>query len=62
MGRLKLLLCERKEALRTVVQDNKLHHPFDVSPEMFNKACKVFHELGSRFASLSTIAQAAFYR
>jgi extradiol dioxygenase family protein len=42
-----ILLCERKEPLiRTSEQDNKLHHAFDVSPEMFNKACKVFRDLG----------------
>jgi hypothetical protein len=44
-----ILLCERKEPLaRTTEQDNKLHHAFDVSPEMFNKACKVFHEMGDK--------------
>jgi catechol 2,3-dioxygenase-like lactoylglutathione lyase family enzyme len=47
LGGHSILLCERKEPLvRTSEQDNKLHHAFDVSPEMFNKACKVFHDLG----------------
>jgi catechol 2,3-dioxygenase-like lactoylglutathione lyase family enzyme len=47
LGGHSILLCERKEPLvRTSEQDNKLHHAFDVSPEMFNKACKVFHGLG----------------
>jgi catechol 2,3-dioxygenase-like lactoylglutathione lyase family enzyme len=32
--------------MRTVEQDGRLHHAFDVSPEMFDKACKLFRHLG----------------
>jgi len=47
LGTHNILLCKRKESLvRTVEQDGRLHHAFDVSPEMFNKACKLFDELG----------------
>ena len=52
-----ILLCERKEALtRTPQQDNRLHHAFDVSPQMFERACKLFNEKGVR------IAEAIVYR
>jgi len=47
LGNHNILLCKRKEPLvRTVEQDGRLHHAFDVSAEMFNKAYKLFHELG----------------
>lgn len=47
LGGHNILLCERKEPMvRTIQQDGRLHHAFDVSPEMFNKACKVFRDLG----------------
>ncbi len=52
-----ILLCCRKEPLvRTPKQDNRLHHAFDVSPEMFDKACRVFQEKGV------TIAEPIVYR
>src|SRR3990172_1427830 len=39
-----ILLCERKEALtRTPQQDNRLHHAFRVTPEMWEKGCKLLH-------------------
>ena len=42
-----IILCKRNDPIvRTIQQDGRLHHAFDVSPEMFNKACKLFHELG----------------
>ena len=42
-----ILLCQRREPLtRTVEPDGRLHHAFDVSAEMFNKACKLFRDLG----------------
>ncbi len=42
-----ILLCQRNEPIvRTPEQDNHLHHAFDVSPEMFKKGCKLFHEKG----------------
>ncbi|TMA55285.1 MAG: VOC family protein [Deltaproteobacteria bacterium] len=41
-----IILCQRKDPIvRTVEQDGRLHHAFDVSPEMFNQACKLFHRL-----------------
>ena len=36
--------------MRTPEQDGRLHHSFEVSPEMFERACKVFHERGIRIA------------
>ena len=52
-----ILLCQRKEPLlRTPQQDNRLHHAFDVSPQMFERACKLFNEKGVR------IAEAIVYR
>ena len=42
-----ILLCERNEPLRrTPEQDNRLHHAFEVSPDVFEKACRLFHERG----------------
>src|SRR5512138_204811 len=42
-----ILICERKDPIvRTSQQDGRLHHAFDVSPEMFDKACKLFRDLG----------------
>jgi len=47
LGNHNIILCERKEAIiRTARQDGNLHHAFDVGPEMFNQACKVFREIG----------------
>ena len=52
-----ILLCQRKEPLvRTPEQDNRLHHSFTVSPEVFDKACKLFH------AQDICIAQPIVYR
>jgi extradiol dioxygenase family protein len=52
-----ILLCQRKEPLvRTPQQDNRLHHAFDVGPQMFERACKLFQEKGIR------IAEAIVYR
>lgn len=52
-----ILLCRRNEpVVRTPEQDNRLHHAFDVSPEVFERACKLFHERGI------TIAQPIVYR
>ena len=46
-----ILLCERNDrVVRTTEQDNRLHHSFEVSPEMFERACRVFHEQGIRIA------------
>lgn len=47
LGGHNIILCQRTEPLhRTVDQDGRLHHAFDVSPEMFVRACKLFHEIG----------------
>ena len=46
-----ILLCQRKDpVVRTPEQDNRLHHAFEVSPAVFEKACKLFHEQGIRIA------------
>jgi catechol 2,3-dioxygenase-like lactoylglutathione lyase family enzyme len=46
-----ILLCARKEPLvRTPQQDNRLHHAFRVTAEMFEHGCKVFHRKGVRIA------------
>jgi len=46
-----ILLCQRKEPLvRTPEQDGRVHHAFTVRPEVFDKACKLFRELGVRIA------------
>lgn len=46
-----ILLCQRKEpVVRTPQQDNRLHHAFDVRPQMFERACKLFDERGIRIA------------
>lgn len=42
-----ILLCHRKEpVVRIPEQDNRLHHAFEVRPEMFERACKLFAEKG----------------
>lgn len=52
-----ILLCQRKEpVVRTPQQDNRLHHAFDVGPQMFERACKLFNEKGIR------ITEAIVYR
>ncbi len=52
-----ILLCCRKEpVVRTPSQDNRLHHAFEVSLEVFERACKLFHEKGI------TIAEPIVYR
>jgi extradiol dioxygenase family protein len=52
-----ILLCQRKEPIeRTPEQDNRLHHAFDVSPETFADACKLFERIGV------TIAEPIVYR
>ena len=40
-----ILLCQRNDrVVRTPEQDNRLHHSFTVSPEVFEQACKLFRE------------------
>ncbi len=56
-----ILLCQRKDpVVRTPEQDNRLHHSFTVSPEMFEKACKVFHTQGIRIVEIIYRAQGFF--
>ena len=46
-----ILLCERKEPLtRTPQQDNRLHHAFMVSPDMWERGAKLLHEKGVKIA------------
>jgi extradiol dioxygenase family protein len=57
-----ILLCERKEPLvRTIEQDGRLHHAFDVSPDMFNRACKVFRDLGIKIHEPVDYRAAGFF-
>jgi catechol 2,3-dioxygenase-like lactoylglutathione lyase family enzyme len=57
-----ILLCQRKEPLvRTPEQDNRLHHAFDVGPEMFERACKLFHEKGIRIAEPIVYRKGGFF-
>jgi extradiol dioxygenase family protein len=59
LGGHNIILCERKNPIvRTIEEDGRLHHAFDVSPEMFNKACKVSGTWALRSTSLSTIVPA----
>jgi catechol 2,3-dioxygenase-like lactoylglutathione lyase family enzyme len=42
-----ILLCQRNEpVVRTPAQDNRLHHSFEVSPAVFEQACKLFQARG----------------
>jgi catechol 2,3-dioxygenase-like lactoylglutathione lyase family enzyme len=40
-----ILLCEREQAReKPLVEDQRVHHSFTVSPETFVQACKIFHD------------------
>ena len=42
-----ILLCQRNDrVVRTPEQDNRLHHSFTVSPEVFEEACTLFRDNG----------------
>lgn len=57
-----ILLCERNEpVLRTPDQDNRLHHAFEVSPEVFEEACRLFHERGIRIAQPIVYREHGFF-
>jgi catechol 2,3-dioxygenase-like lactoylglutathione lyase family enzyme len=57
-----ILLCERKEPLvRTPEQDNRLHHAFEVSPEVFERACKLFQGQGIRIAQPIVYREQGFF-
>jgi catechol 2,3-dioxygenase-like lactoylglutathione lyase family enzyme len=48
-----ILLCQRNDpVVRTPEQDNRLHHSFTVSPEVFEKACRLFQVQGVRVIDL----------
>jgi catechol 2,3-dioxygenase-like lactoylglutathione lyase family enzyme len=48
-----ILLCQRNDpVVRTPEQDNRLHHSFTVSPEVFEKACRLFQVQGIRVIDL----------
>ena len=56
-----ILLCQRKEpVVRTPEQDNRLHHSFTVSPEVFDRACKLFRAQGIPVVDLIYRAQGFF--
>ena len=62
LGPHNIILCQRKEPIhRTIEQDGRLHHAFDVSPEMFNKACKLFDELGIKIHEPVDYRPAGFF-
>lgn len=57
-----ILLCERNEpVLRTPDQDNRLHHAFEVSPEVFEKACRLFNARGIRIAQPIVYREHGFF-
>jgi catechol 2,3-dioxygenase-like lactoylglutathione lyase family enzyme len=48
-----ILLCQRHDpVVRTPEQDNRLHHSFTVSPEVFDKACQLFRTRGIQVVDL----------
>ena len=57
-----ILLCQRNDpVIRTPQQDNRLHHAFDVSPEMFERACRLFREKGIRIAEPIVYREHGFF-
>jgi len=57
-----ILLCQRKDPLvRTPEQDNRLHHAFEVSPAMFDRACKLFHAQGIRITQPIVYREQGFF-
>jgi extradiol dioxygenase family protein len=62
LGNHNIILCKRNEPIvRTIQQDGRLHHAFDVSAEMFDKACKLFHELGIKIHEPIDYRAAGFF-
>ena len=56
-----ILLCERSSAMDGSLADNGgAHHSFTVSPEIFDTACKEFHQRGIRIDHLTYRAQGFF--
>ena len=63
VGAHSILLCQRNDpVVRTPQQDNRLHHSFEVSPEMFDTACKLFHARGIRIAEPIVYRGQGFFR
>ncbi|MEE9549681.1 MAG: VOC family protein [Candidatus Binatia bacterium] len=57
-----ILLCCRKEpVVRTPSEDNRLHHAFEVCPEVFERACKLFHEKGIPIAEPIVYRERGFF-
>lgn len=57
-----ILLCQRHDPLmRTPEQDNRLHHAFEVSPEVFEQACQLFHARGIRIAQPIVYREQGFF-
>lgn len=57
-----ILLCQRKDPIvRTPEQDNRLHHAFEVSPETFERACKLFHKIGVKIAQPIVYREKGFF-
>lgn len=57
-----ILLCQRNDpVIRTPRQDNRLHHAFNVSPEMFERACRLFREKGIRIAEPIVYREHGFF-
>jgi catechol 2,3-dioxygenase-like lactoylglutathione lyase family enzyme len=56
-----ILLCQRNDpVVRTPEQDGRTHHSFTVSPEVFEKACQLFHAQGIRVVELTYRGQGVF--
>ncbi|MGH8059705.1 MAG: VOC family protein [Candidatus Entotheonellia bacterium] len=56
-----ILLCQRPEpVVRTPEQEGRAHHSFTVSPEVFEKACKVFQEQGVSVLGITYREQGVF--
>jgi len=57
-----ILLCQRKDPIvRTPEQDNRLHHAFEVNPETFERACKLFHKIGVKIAQPIVYREKGFF-
>ena len=56
-----ILLCERTSPVDgPLPEDGGTHHSFTVSPEIFEEACRVFHERGIRIDNLTYRGQGFF--
>jgi catechol 2,3-dioxygenase-like lactoylglutathione lyase family enzyme len=55
-----ILLCEREKPVDTSGVEQRVHHSFTVSPDMFVRACKVFHEKNIPIVELTYRAKGYF--